>query len=617
MKFSISRAKFVGILALTFILGIGSASVVSWLLLSPISNNQIADFKVPSPAEVNENVALERGNSSELSRSPSPTIEAIRSFDDLDEIKSSFARGLALRNFLAAADEERVVGLVVQTEGVRPNTARHTWHMSVVQRLAQLNPQRALSTVLEMQSESYWPGQFVAGIFREWAQSNLEEAVSHAGTLDENWRESALRAIVEERSDLSDEVLRTIAKDLGNEKIAVAAILQHRIENEIENPAEAWNELAIELQDDGVHMWSIARIASAWVKKSGLSAMDQIAQSLTNVEARRIVISQALPVAADTDPEGAFRYALTIENDQYNQIVGSVLRIWTRSDPHSALAAVSDIENETQRRDLVESVVREWSRFKPQEVLESIDILPEFVQPSAVETALREIAEDSPKEAAILVAGMKAGPNKTAAASGVASSWIDRDYKAGLDWILNEPAIEDLRTQLLDENLLHLIRVDPNLAMSTALAQPVRKVTHWRYGEIGMEVGMELRVIASLSFTDMDQAIELLPRVREGLTRLKAYSQVGASLVHKGSTEEALDMVQQVPESQRIEYYTAVATQWATSDPEGLLNSMNRFPSNEVKSKAAMVLVKENRLTSEQTVEAKKFLLVADSKALD
>lgn len=617
MKFSLSRGSFVLFLALSFVLGIASTSSVYWLLIAPSSNDQMADSSVLGESEVDKSIALQQEKSIEFSGSPREPIESIKSLDELDEIKSSFERGLTLRNFLANADEAEVVALLAQSEELRPNTDRFAWFMSVVQRLAQLNPQRALSTVLEMESQSFQPYQFVMGIFREWAQSNLDEAVAHAGTLDENWRMSALHAIVEERSDLADEALRTIARDLGDEKIAVAAILRHRIEDAIEDPAQVWNELAIELQDDSTHSWSIARIAAAWVEKSGLSTMDQIVQSLTNMETRRIVIGEVLRVVAETDPEGAFKYALTIENDQYDFTIMGVTDTWARSDPHAAIAAASDVENETRRIDLVNSIVRSWSRFKPREVLENIDALPDFVKPTAVETALGEVAEKSPREAAVLVAGMEAGPMKTAAASGVANSWTDRDYKAALDWILNEPAIEELRMQLLEENLRQLIRVDPQLAMSTALGQPVRVVGNWRWGEVGAEVGMELRVISTLSFSDLDRAIELLPQVREGVTRLKAYSQVGSSLVHKGATEEALDMARQVPESQRTDFYTAVATTWAASDPEGLLSSMNRFPSDEVKSKAAKVLVTEKRLTNEQIVEARKFLTEEDSKALE
>ena len=76
--------------------------------------------------------------------------------------------------------------------------------------------------------------------------------------------------------------------------------------------------------------------------------MDQITRSLTNRNVRQQVISNVLSDAANADPAGAFRYALTVENDQYNQCITGVLDTWARSDPHAALAAVSEVE----RRDV-------------------------------------------------------------------------------------------------------------------------------------------------------------------------------------------------------------------------------------------------------------------------
>ena len=64
-----------------------------------------------------------------------------------------------------------------------------------------------------------------------------------------------------------------------------------------------------------------------------------------------------------------------------------------------------------------------------------------------------------------------------------------------------------------------------------------------------------------------------------------------------------------------------VAAAWAGSDPEGVLNSMDRFPSDEIKSRAALVIVSYNQfqknLTDEQIEEAKTFLTEEDAKTLE
>lgn len=620
MKSSRSQGTFVAFLTLAFLLGIGSASAVYWLLVAPGSTDQLADSVSPSPpSQLDEPITYQDIESSEIAVQNEAAVKTIRRIDDLNDIKSSFERGLALRSLLSNSTESQVAEFFKQTLDLPPTNTAYGRQVAVIQRFAHLNPRRALSVVLELDTQQYSTWQFISSIFREWAHSNLDEAVAHARSLDENWKRAALEVIVQERRDLSEEILIAIARDLGNEQIAISAIAQQKIEEAIGDPEKAWNEIVVELQDDTEHSWSIARVAAAWVEQSGLSVLDQIAQSLTNVGMRQTAVSTALRTAAITDPAGAFRYALTLENDQYNQSITGVLDTWARSDPHAALAAVSEVERRTLRRELEESVVRTWAYDQPRAVLESLSSLPEHAQPTAISTALQEIASNSPEEAAQFVATVESGPTRMAAATSVAFAWINEDHEAALDWILNDPATEEIASQLLQQVLWSLVRIDPTLAMATALAQPISaddNRTGW-----GSGMGLELAVISTLVHSDLDTAIELLPQVREGATRQSAYQAVTSAMIRDGQIDEALGMVRQVPESDRTALYMALASAWAGSDPEGLLNSMDRLPSKEVKSRAAMTLVSHNRfqksLTEEQLEKAKKFLTDEDAKALE
>ena len=60
---------------------------------------------------------------------------------------------------------------------------------------------------------------------------------------------------MQERTDLSDNTIRAIARDLDNEQIATSAIAQRKIEEAIDDPETAWNELAVDLQDDPGELW--------------------------------------------------------------------------------------------------------------------------------------------------------------------------------------------------------------------------------------------------------------------------------------------------------------------------------------------------------------------------
>ena len=67
---------------------------------------------------------------------------------------------------------------------------------------------------------------------------------------------------------------------------------------------------------------------------------------------------------------------------------------------------------------------------------------------------------------------------------------------AALEWILNNPDIEDQRTALLPSILYQVASRNPQLAFEIALQQPV--------GE--NQIGLEAQVIANIAYSDMEKS---------------------------------------------------------------------------------------------------------------
>ena len=619
MQANSSPSRFAALLAIGFLIGAGCASAVYWLFVAPENGDQVVETVAPPVStEIDSSTEVQSSPGGDSSSSESSKL-TVRSLEDVVGIKSSFEQQLALRSFLSELDEARVVDLLNQPPDIFPEADRYVLRLAIVQRLAQQNPSRALSLVLEMDS-TYRPDGFVSSIYKDWAHSNLDEAVLRAKTLNYHLKRSALDAIVEERTDLSDNTLRAIARDLGQEQVAISAIAQRKIEAAIKDPEKAWNELAIDLQDEPANAWNLSRIAEAWVEKSGLSVLDQISQSLTNAETRQIVVSSVLREAARTDPASAFSYAMTFESEQRDSIVRDIAHTWARSEPLSALTAATGIEKSSLRKAVSETVVRAWSHQNPEELLRNLDALPDELRENASTTALSVKAGESPEEAAQFVAAMESGPLKVPSASSVLTVWSRRDHSAALEWILNEPRVEEIRSELLSSIMHRLAVVDPQLAMTTALAQPIEedKTGFGMFGPTGL--GMEYRVISALASSDVDKALELLPQVREGPTRDFAFQTVAQSLLMNDEIDKAFNMVQQVPEAERDKFRVVLATAWVGTNPQGMLKSMDRFPSKQDKSRAAVLLVTTNEytkiLTDEQIEEAMQYITDEHAKAL-
>jgi hypothetical protein len=482
----------------------------------------------------------------------------------------------------------------------------------ILQRLAQLNPRKAYAQIELLTQDN--TSQQIDWIFMEWSSFDLQEAVSFAESLGDDQKFAALRSILAERSDLSEEERLRTARKLGNEQHAINLNMQERLSKPIAKPEETWNELVGEVQDNPGQAWMLATVARAWVEKSGLRILDQISETMTDSQTRHFVLQSVLLNAAKDTPESAFEYALRLDSNPGGfgivSLVSTVTNTWVKSDPRSALDAASGVEQLGLRRKLEKSVVTAWANENPQEVLSSLKTLPEHVHNSATQTAISSWVNEDPQEAATFVASMEGGSRATAASSLVIVWSRQSDYKDSIEWVLNEPGISDLKGFLLPEVLSYLAYVDPQFAMDKALEQPISDGS----------LGLEATVISRLSYNDIDEAIKFLPRVRSGPTKTAAYGILGQIYIQHGATEDALNLAQQLPSSNRSEYFQALLTTWTRSDPASLLNSFDRLPTAEVKSKAAMALTVSNRrhgsLTEKQVQSVQRYLLEEDAASL-
>ena len=561
----------------------------------------------PNQSVHNEKVA-DDGERHVPSTRPLSTSKSLQSLEDLKQFESPFERRNALRSMLSEANAQQVLDLFEESLKISPLTPTQVQSV-ILQRLAQLNPRNALTRLNELNVQ--YKGELIGSIFSEWSRINLEEAVAQASSLDDSEKFSAMASIVEERTDLSEEKRRQIARQLGNEQYAINLILQEKVSDSTLDPGEAWNDLVDELQNDFLQSRTLVNLAIEWVKKSGLSVLDQVSESITDSQIRTSILSSVLTTLAQTNPEGAFEYALRTDTDSFSTIASSVVKAWARSDPEAALAAASQVDKSGLRRHLEQSVVDTWAHRKPREVLADLDRFADYLRRSASTSAIAAIAHQNPKEAAGLVASIEHDTSKTSTALMFVSIWSRKDSKATLEWVLNKPGIEQVRPYLLHNILFRVVDDDPLIAMETALEQPIGEESE----------GLEVRVIEALVKSDFGKALEFLPRVRKGQSQAAAYASVGGRYIRDGETQKALDLAQTLPESNRTNYLKYLLPDWARSDPKGLLSSIDRLPTGEIKSRAALALSVNDKfqqnLSKAELERAQKFLTEEDAARVE
>ena len=534
----------------------------------------------------------------------------VRSLEDVAQLSSPFQRTLELHILLLDASEEQVLKLLAEADGVEVRK-RLQVQKPILQRLAQLDPKKAYSQIESLEGTDQ--SQLIYSVFKEWSSYDLEEAVEFASSLDDNERIEALNGILTERSDLSEEERRLVARKLGYEQYAINLIMQEKLSKPIDDPEEMWNELVEEVQDNPGQFWMLATVARAWVEKDGMGILDEVSEALTNIQTRQFVLNSVLRLEIKNDPDRVFEYALKLDNNPTGvySLVLSVARSWAKFDPHSALNAVSGVERTSLRSRLEDSVVREWAYERPREVLSLIETLPESLHRTATTAAVSSLVQEYPDEAAEVVANMS-GSSRASAANSLLMSWFrGTDYNRAIDWVLNEPDISDLRSFLLPQALSYLVSVDPQLAMQTALDQPISED----------QLGLEVTVIGQLSYQDPDEARDLLSKVRAGRTQIFAYQEVGMSFVRNGETEKTLNLAQELPSSKRAEYFEPILKTWTQYDHKELLKSIDRLPTVEIQSRAALMLLANNEsntsLSKEDEKRVRQYLSEEDAEILE
>lgn len=537
------------------------------------------------------------------------SVKGIKNLADVVGIESDFSRRAALYGLLNEASERELIELIEQSETVAPTSLQHTVEQAAFQRFASINPNKALAHLNNLPEHRH--ESLTTAIFVEWSQSHLDNAIAAAGKLGESRRAAALRGILTARDDLSEDLRRGIAKDLGNEQFAHDIISKAQVAEVSGDPQATWNVLINDEQQDMAQVVALVQTAQSWYEKEGFSALLTMQESLNDWTTRQIVLGSTVHRMSQEELKNAFDQAVAQDQGGRWSIAQIVAQAWATSDAESAFAAVSTLESGEFKHRLQETVIRNWANNDPHMVLDQLEQLPENIHGMAQEGAIIAIARTDPAEASQYLADIENGRTKSNIVWSLTSIWSNEDVHGALDWVLTDPNIANMRQQLLGEVLYRLAGVDPLLALDTALNQPVHENRE----------GLETRVIAHLARTNIQQAIEMLSKVRDGRTKIAAYGNVGNELVHKGEINQALKLGQEFVEPDKSQYFQSIVNTWSRSNPKNLLESMDRLPSTEVQSRAAMTLIASHRwrgqLSDEQLDYARSFLSEQDARLIE
>lgn len=454
---------------------------------------------------------------------------------------------------------------------------------AAIQLIAGSDPQYAMSLIATTSGEHR--NVQVSTIFEEWSFDNLEEAVEYGMTLRKADRLAVVNGILNSRFDLPFAELRTIALRLGHETAAVDWSARRRLNEEIENPPEVWAELIAEfgdtpdtLSDHQINL--LVHVAETWFKKQGAEAIQAINRNASGHTTNALVIERLFDLVVKEDPEKAMELAREAHADS-RKILTRIIEQWALIDGWAAFKAASAIKDLYSRNPIQQDAIRAWSKTDPASLLAAKDQLPKEFQSLAYNVAIQNLVRLDPEKAIVHINGITDTHTKSWVTQVMVGSWAEYDPHAALQWILSDPSVEELhlKPRLHSVVLGKLAQNDPNYALDIALDQPP---------DVRTDIGVESVVISALAARDVDEALSMLAHSRNQVTREATYLSIGHALRAAGRSDEIFDLVKDSSEEVQSQFFNSVTGWWGWYEPNDLFEKLEKFPSDELRSEAAV-----------------------------
>ncbi len=517
----------------------------------------------------------------------------------ITEILSPFERQGALNDLLERASDSTLASLLVQSQDTTPSHVRRELQESLVRRLSADDPAKALGLVVDLPKNHQ--KLLVEAVFEEWSFHELDEALDHAEQLADPTYRWALQGILSARDDLEEGDRLAIARRFSEEQLLVDLNANALVDQEIENPKSAWNQL---MRDYGNNMnqlseaqrEALVHVAGMWIREGGLEAHRNVMRTLSNKEDRAAIVSALLQRFYDEDPARSLAYTEHVANTD-REVLNWAVGNWAETDGWTAFQAAQlfDSESTAQSDRMQRSAIIAWAENDAHTLIAALPKLPASLFEWSRETALLKMRYTYPESVPEFLDGIEDEREVRMIVDNLVMDWARIDPLAAYEWTMSGD--KSLKAQSGGSRVgtifYEAVRRNPHSALPMALALPL--------DENG--IGPEAVVIGSMTTEDVDLAIDMMESARNSATRTDALSSIATNLVRRGNSDRAIQLISKESEEDQFTHYESVAWIWALTHSEDLLSKLDSVPFDEVKRKCARYLLIENSIEPFMTKE--------------
>ena len=561
--------------------------------------------------------------------------------ESLTEISDSFDSKHTVLSVVDQATEDKLVGMFIESlenPMVFESVKATYWMQSVV--LTKLvnediNKTKSLLNRLSERSAE----TVLYGVMCEWNRVHADEAVRLLETLEGSLQEQGFRGLVDGGNVLSRSKLLEIGKTIGLDEKFVSNLLDGQQTAQVQ---VSWKELEQEFETvdfaDSVDLWHLPETAANYILATGLDALPEVLSLFDKLSEQRmsdidrlnmkVIRTRVVSYISKHDPEAVFEFVAPLAKGADVDLLSAAAQAWFAVDPNALWNRLNESDLRGVQHTVTQDIIRHWSWREPDIVLISLQTLPAKYHDQAYLDIAQSMWYDTPFKALKLLPLISdwstpqhlevfgRSSSKTFSIEQVISNAAEAAPAATIEWInSDESQLHDsVRTKYLVDVFESWSQTDPEKAFEMALKMPLRED----------EKGLEATVLQSLVHHELDRAITLLPRVREGETKAFAIERISWEMEAQDRIAEAIQLGEDLPLLERKKFHQSIASRVGFRTPfDRLVSGIQQLPTLEMKSKAASTAIHtkglpmSNDLSESQINELKQFLTDDDRRRVE
>lgn len=486
----------------------------------------------------------------------------------------------------------------------------------------------------------------VYGVMREWNKMHVDEAVKFLALFGKGLQRKGLLGLIDGNTSVDRSNFIEMGIELGFlEDYLIGLFDRHQRVQAQASLDDIATELENLISNGQYRFHEVLQDASSYVLEEGLDSLPRVLELFDeqSVDIMSPTVrmsfdgtqSKLVSSVARSDPERVFEYLVNLGTPLDVDLLSAVCEVWFDRDPETLWNRLEGEDLKYDPHEITEDVIRHWTMREPEFALVSLDQFPAEYHDLVYAQVALEGAEDSPLQALELLretsdwsltgserADRKRNFDRTEvhhfAVRRTISAAAEADPVLTIEWIESEESNldESMKTVFLHRAFQSWAGSDPNIAFEMALQTPLTDNT----------TGFEATVVGWVAREDVDHAIKLLPRVREGKTKFSAYRRVMYRLEELDKISHALHLGSDLPESEREEYNEALASRVGDREPfDRLIEGLRALPTQELQSKAlrSRLMFAYNvpqmapKVTDKQLDQLKEFLTDREKRLLE